>query len=133
MGAWGIKTFENDDAGDWLYDLEESNDLSVLKSAFEASREEYIEAPEGCSALAAAEVLLGLIGKPRENLPENARKWIESHKHLDGSVLTTEGASAVAAVVSDKSELKELWEEAGEDFSNWKIDVDQIRKLLADS
>ena len=30
MGTWGYKTFENDAASDWLYDLEEAKDASFL-------------------------------------------------------------------------------------------------------
>ena len=30
MGAWGHDNFENDDASDWLYELAESEDLSVV-------------------------------------------------------------------------------------------------------
>ena len=27
MGAWGVLAFDNDDANDWAYDLEEADDL----------------------------------------------------------------------------------------------------------
>jgi hypothetical protein len=30
MGAWGHDSFDNDDAGDWVYELEESSDMSVI-------------------------------------------------------------------------------------------------------
>jgi len=61
MGAWGVKTFENDDSSDWLYDLEESNDLSVIEAALNEGGSDYIEAPEGCNILAAAEVKLSCL------------------------------------------------------------------------
>lgn len=53
MGAWGIKSFENDDASDWLYDLEESDDPSVIQKALQLDMA-YLEAPECCNALASA-------------------------------------------------------------------------------
>jgi len=130
MGAWGIKTFENDDSSDWLYDLEESDDLSVLESALNEAEQDYIEAPEGCNILAAAEVILGLQGKGRE-LPENAQEWIEKNKGLNVSTLVTVAIKAVDAVLSDKSELFELWQDAEEDFENWKSDVESIKAALS--
>lgn len=30
MGAWGHGPFDNDDAGDWVWELEESEDFSVV-------------------------------------------------------------------------------------------------------
>jgi hypothetical protein len=74
MGAWGIRAFENDDASDWLYDVEESNDLSIVAAALNVDESGYLEAPEACNALAAAEIVLALQGKPRTGLPENAKK-----------------------------------------------------------
>ena len=47
MGAWGIGTFENDDAVEWLDELQASADRAVLQSAFEGTEngDEYLEAP----------------------------------------------------------------------------------------
>ena len=79
MGAWGFGTFENDDAGDWLFDLEETNDLSLIEQTL-TLEDDYIEAPDGCNALAAAEIVAALMGKTRGCLPENATKWINDNK-----------------------------------------------------
>jgi hypothetical protein len=109
MGAWGHKTFENDDASDWLYELEESSDLSVIESAL--TFEGYIEAPDGCNALAAAEILLALAGKPHSKLPENAAACVAEHSHLNSTKLFPVAAASLTQVLSDNSELKELWQE----------------------
>ena len=37
MGAWGIGSFENDEALDWLSDLVASGDASVIESALAAA------------------------------------------------------------------------------------------------
>jgi len=129
MGAWGISTFQNDDAADWLYDLEETNDLSLLDSTFDRANSEYIESPDGSCILAAAEVLLALLGAKRDGIPENAVSWIKSNKTLDASGLKTRAHKAVMAVLSDKSELKELWQE-GDDDEAWKAEVNSIINAL---
>ena len=129
MGAWGISTFGNDDAADWLYDLEESKDLSLLESTFDSANSEYIEAPDGSCILAAAEILLALLGAKREGVPENAISWVQSNKSLNAAELKPKAYKAVEAVLSDISELKELWEE-GDDYESWKTDVESIKNAL---
>jgi Domain of unknown function (DUF4259) len=65
MGAWGVANFENDDAQDWVYELEESKDLSVVANL---DNEIYLAAPECARALAAAEVLTALLSRPSRDL-----------------------------------------------------------------
>ena len=47
MGAWGVGTFENDDASDWAYQLEEAGDLDLVQVTLAAAAdpEAYLEAP----------------------------------------------------------------------------------------
>ena len=60
MRAWGIRTFDNEDALDWLASLDDASDDSVLREALEEVAEagpaDYVESPWGACALAAAEV-----------------------------------------------------------------------------
>lgn len=132
MGAWGIKTFENDDSVDWLYELEESSNLSVISGALKEGDSEYIEAPEGCNILAASEILLALQGKPRIGLPENAEQWVSKNKGLDSRELNLDAIKALEKVVSENSEIKELWEET-EDFEEWINDVTKMKSELSNS
>ncbi len=125
---WGIKTFENDDAYDWLLDLEESNDLSLLVDAFEKDNSDYIETPEGSNILAAAEIVLGLIGNARSGLPEKAQTWIFNNKSkLKTDELKEKAVKAIDRVLSKDSELNELWSESEEDYQSWLNDVKQLK------
>lgn len=120
MGAWSHEPFGNDDAADWLSELEESNDLSVIESALSAvtdEAEEYLEAPQCSSALAAAEVVAALLGMPAKSLPEEATAWV-SGKPQPTAALVAKAKGAVAAVLSS-SELQELWAES-DDYSQWQ-------------
>lgn len=128
MGAWGFGTFENDDAGDWLFDLEETNDLSLIEQTL-TLEDDYTEAPDGCNALAAAEIVAALMGKTREGLPENATKWINDNKEQPVNQLKEKALKAIERVLSEGSELIELWGESS-DFDSWKNDVSEIKKLL---
>ena len=126
MGAWGVGTFENDDAGDWVYQLEEANDLDFLRDTLQAAADPdgYLEAPTCSMALAAAEVVAALAGRPAPDLPEEVRTWVEAHRL---TVLPDLRALSVQAVdqVAAGSELQELWAES-EESGAW---VDQLREL----
>lgn len=119
MGDWGAKSFENDDARDWLYELEEADTLEPIEEAFLVITEndDYLEAPECSAALAAAEVLAALKNHPSPDLPEEAATWVQSYKKKIPARLTDLALSAITRIQND-SELKELWEEAGADAWN---------------
>ncbi len=129
MGAWGIKTFENDDASDWIYDLEKTADLSLIESTLRLSRDDYLQSPDACNILAAAEVVLALRGKARPGFPEDAASWVSGNSSLDAAPLNDLAISAVEKVLSEESELNELWQET-EDFDDWKNDVLGIKSAL---
>lgn len=129
MGAWGVKTFENDDAADWVYELEESDDLSVIEAALAGAEAEYLEAPVAACVLAAAEVVLAFQKKARPGFPENAAAWVAAHGRLNAGRLNSRAVKALDRVLGEQSELKELWEESG-DFESWQQDVREIRAAL---
>ncbi|SFN43433.1 protein of unknown function [Formivibrio citricus] len=57
-GAWGEGAFDNDDALDWVAQCTRSKDITPVSRALQAVLStEYIEAPEGSAAIAAAEVV----------------------------------------------------------------------------
>ena len=129
MGEWGIKTFENDDAADWLYDLEESEDLSVIEDTLEIAGSEYLEATEGCEILAASEIILALMGNKRKNLPDNAKEWVSNNKNLNPTKLKKKAIKAIDKVLSKDSELNELWQESKK-YKTWRENVEQLKSDL---
>ncbi len=83
MGAWGVLTFDNDDANDWAYGLDDVDDLSLVESTFDVLEEsdDYLEAPDASNALAACEVLARLNGKPgyKNSYTEKVDDWVAAH------------------------------------------------------
>jgi len=113
MGAWGARSFENDDALDWVWELQESHDDSVVRAALGAVHGDGgVEAPEAACACAAAEVVAAAAGAPAAWLPDEVREWVAAH----GSAVTGLRGEAHAAVqrVATGSELQQLWAEAGD-------------------
>ena len=117
MGAWGNGIFENDDAADWVGDLEEGGDASFLRSTLAAvagaSSSAYVDAGEASCALAAAEVVAACAGPPAGDLPEEVTAWIEDHPNAVTPELVEQARAAVTRVLAG-SELLELWSEDGD-------------------
>ncbi len=133
MGAWGIGTFENDDAVEWLDELQASADHAVLQSAFEGTEngDEYLEAPQGIHILCAGEIIAALQGQSASDLPEEARDWVQEHKSLDVSSLIPIAIRKIDQVLDTGSELRELWQENEADFPAWSESVSSLQARLS--
>ena len=131
MGANGAKSFENDDASDWVYDLTEANGPDLLSEAFAVvEKMDFADAPDSCIALAAAEVVAAAKGKPSVDLPDEVRTWLEDQEHLDAFKKLDKRAAKVAKKIQAKSELRDQWEES-DDWHNWQMAVEGLLKRLA--
>ena len=67
MGAWDATSFGNDTANDWAYDLEKCDDLSYIESTLQEvldTGDDYLDSDPASEAIAAAEVLAWLRGRP---------------------------------------------------------------------
>ena len=133
MGTWGTGTFENDSALDWVGQLTESQDDSVLDAAFDAvieTEEDLIDADDCSNALAAAEIVAAMSGKSSGTLPDGVAAWMKG-KPKPGEDLVQKAREAVAEVLTDQSELLELWKDAEpDDFKGWKSGVDDLKRRL---
>ena len=113
MGAWAEGSFDNDDAGDWMGDLENAEDISVLEEAFSAVNElgtdDYLEAPECSIAIAAAEVVAAMRKHPAAKLPAQVVKYVARVGSPSPALVTA--ALAALERIRRKSELQELWDE----------------------
>lgn len=132
MGAWGALAYDNDDANDWAYDLENVDDLSVVEEAFDAVEEndDYVESPEGSNALAACEVLARLKGNfgYRNAYTEKVDDWVKAHPQTVPPELLARAESVIDRVLAEDSELRELWEESGAE--DWLAAVKDLRNRM---
>ena len=130
MGAWNFGPFGNDDAADWLCELEASDDASVICFALGViAGGRYLESSECCNALAAAEIVPALLGRPMMGLPNVAGAWVARHRKLDVSSLVEAALSAVRRIRTD-SELKDLWMESDE-LAGWSTTLDDVTARLS--
>jgi hypothetical protein len=131
MGAWGAGTFQNDTAVDWVAQLQESSDDSLLRRAIEPAAAidgSYLDSGVAAIALAAAEVVAAAKGQPGGDLPESLSSWVAQFGSDVGDDLPIPARQAVERIAAS-SELKELWDEAGD--NDWNDVVGDLRARLA--
>lgn len=134
MGAWGMKPFENDGAGDFEAELclLHPNDPDFLLSILESvDQEEYLEVDTGQAIIACAAVLAYMNGLEDDQMPERIRVWVEKNRTYNTASMIPLALHALDRVTQDaeSSEIYDLWQES-EYFDEWKESVDQIRSYL---
>jgi hypothetical protein len=124
MGAWGTAAFDNDDASDWVYDLEKRGLAAIDAALTDAEAATDLEMPTDTNAIAAGEVIAAALGRPVEGLRED----IQELAIFLGPDVTPDHASrgrVVAERVRAGSELAELWDESA-DGANWRRSIDDL-------
>ena len=139
MGAWGHGIFENDDALDWVDEFErvdqklEFVEATLAFAIATSERGDYMDLPIGAHALAAAEVVAALRGRPSDSLPEYLKVWAGGQGGQPSEKLLEMSRQAIWAVTAE-SEVKELWEEGGtEAAAPWFAAVNDLSYRLAET
>ncbi len=136
MGAWGHNTFDNDDACDFVYDMEKVDDLSPVERAFTRIEREaefpYLASEE--MALAACEVLARLKGNPgyHNAYTEDVDAWVAAHPIEPPTPLVERGLAIIERVLHGESDLRARWEEV-EDAEPWIAAVKDLQARLTTS
>jgi hypothetical protein len=130
MGAWGTAAFDNDDASDWVYELEKGGIAAVESALKEALGPGELEMPTDVNAIAAGEVIAAALGRPVAGLREDI---LELAIGLASSVTPEHATRARTAVerVLAGSEVAELWGETDDD-DEWRgLVQDLVQRLSA--
>ncbi len=134
MGAWDATSFGNDTANDWAYALEECDDLSYIESTLQKVLDigdDYLDSDDAVEAIAAAEVLAWLLGRPTpvDGYTEKVAAWVTAHPIQPPPAITQKALSAPDRVQRQPSELPELWE--GD--TDWAAALADLRTRLTGS
>ena len=130
MGAWGIGPFDNDDAADWVYEVEDGG-IATVRSALQAvADDDDPDSGVGAAAVAAAELVAAMAGSPSAGLSDEAAALLPSLGPADAALV----AQAIAAVGAARSrgELAGLWEESDE-HEAWLASLDDLTARLVGS
>ncbi len=127
MGAWGTGHFENDDAMDLIAEVQGADDLvSVLRKAAE-SEDASVDATVASEALAAADVVAAMMGRPSGDCPEELTKRLDALGAPEPALVKLAQESVSRVLMG--SGLVDLWAESGE-VEAWNRSVtDLIARL----
>lgn len=135
MGTWGIRPFDNDDAGDLFYELKEegADHLAILREAVTTLDPDYVEADQGQRAVAAAALILFFAGGPGSHLSEYELPWASANPVPDAASLLAPALAALDRVIagSEQSELHALWAEQPSGLEDWSGVTGALRADLA--
>lgn len=136
MGTWSHEPFGNDIASDWAYEFEENDGYEVIEDAFDQiidmATEEFIDADIGCIAHAAAEVLAKSFTDgvaENEYYPESVEKWLQHNQHKHNYELIPKALLALNLLISENSELDELWQDS-DDYEDWTKNIAELKETL---
>ena len=128
MGAWGTAAFDNDDASDWVYELEKDGIAAVDAALKEALGPQELETPTDVNAIAAGEVIAAALGRPVDGLRDEIVGLANALAPSITPEHATRARTAVERVLAG-SEIAELWAET-EDDDEWRgLVEDLIRRL----
>jgi hypothetical protein len=139
VGTWAVGPYGNDFAQDWAEDLQESKDLyfieDTLNNVLQAETTEYLEAPYGAEALAAVETWSRLQGKggPKDEDSARVDEWVaevQAKLSKPRADIADKAQRVLALVLSEASELRELWEDS-EHFEEWRASVTDLQQRLS--
>jgi len=134
MGAWGVGIFDDDTAMDFLNELTDSkNPLKLMKSALEDARAaKYLEYDGGQSALVTSAITDAILNGTQHAVGlDGLDTFVAKHKSSDVSSLKSLASAAVRQVLSEGSELRELWAENVDDYPKWRENLESLASRLA--
>lgn len=130
MGAWNPGNFSNDTALDFVFSIASIDDLKHPMDSVVSGSLTCIDADLACEALAAADLLAAMLGRPATDLPVETERLLSKFRMPSKELLSL--ARAAADGVLETSELADLWNE--EDGQAWKdIIGDLIQRLDFDT
>lgn len=140
MGAWGHGYFEDDAAFDFMAEIEESdNPKQVIDDALKIALEgDYIETDEGNAVIVSAAYIDRQLNGTQfsdsdRDEPLDVDTFHSRHPDVDLSDLKDKAVQSLKRILTDDSELKELWEENEEDYSLWQQGIEQLIMRLTNN
>jgi hypothetical protein len=126
MGSWGLDPFDDDDAGDWSWTLEDGAGPEALRDAFAAVATPSEDPADSAIAVAAASLVAAARGVP-VTIPASMQEWLAARDASIVAALAPEAVAALDAVLAD-SGLADVWDEQGPE---WRQRTRAMRTALA--
>jgi hypothetical protein len=133
MGAWGVGMFDDDSALDFLGELAEVDDpASLMRQSFVVATDsdylEYDSAQRVVVSAAAIDTLLN--GTQHRDDLELLDSLVNRNRSLNLALLKPLAVAAIRRVLSEGSELRELWSENVKDYPAWRSGLESLAARL---
>ena len=129
-GAWGIGSFENDGALDWINELIHFDSASTISKTLETPLNQgYIDLDTCSYVIAAAEVVSAMSAGDLSTLPNELQEWLSQKDwKIDNDLKAMALKSINVCLDTSKSELAQLWYETS--FKDWTSVVKELQGRL---
>ena len=135
MGAWGPGIFDDDTAYDFVGILQDSEDpVQDFKTFFETAVEtDYLEYDDAHAVTVSAAYMDMILNNTvyQSEDEESLQAFRDTHKNLAVASLKPLAVKALQKVVSERSELNELWSENEELYPDWKKNIKDLAARLS--
>jgi hypothetical protein len=133
MGAWGVGMFDDDSALDFLGELAEVDDpASLMRQSFVvATDSDYLEYDSAQSVVVSAAAIDTLLnGTHHRDDLDLLDSWVNRNRNLNVAPLKPLAVAAIRRVLSEGSELRELWSENAKDYPAWRSGLESLAARL---
>ena len=135
MGAWGMGVFDDDSSCDVIetcIDEDQSIEL-LINQALSTLNSDCIEYTECHEVIVACAMHNALVNGESYKEIDDLDEWLAKQR-VDTAVPHKRNLiTALQQVLTDKSELNELWEENKEDYSTWRNNIEELISALEKS
>jgi hypothetical protein len=130
VGTWGLGTFEDDIACDWLEDLHDSDPIAFFTACLDLEGIEELDYLACIGVVCTAEILCAHTAQPRQSLPESAKAWLVNHRELALNGFLPSCVTGLYRVIDPTSEMSMRWEDGVENFEAWKNHILDLHHRL---
>jgi len=136
MDAWSSGPFDNDTSSDFADAVGSRDDLAAVEAALDkalaAGSDTPLDVAAGAIAVAAAEILTLLAERPSDETeyPDEIEEWAAESEHEPSDALLAKAIRALDRVITQPSELLDLWSQS-EDFADWQAAIADTKRRLA--
>lgn len=128
MGAWNVGIFDDDTAHDCLDEVIATEPIDYFEKSFKFAIEaSYLEYNDCHRVTVSSAIIDMILNKTQYEIIHNSwEKWINNHKDLKPYLIIDLAIQALEKVISEDSELNELWSENEVDYPKWKKNIELL-------
>lgn len=130
MNPWGIKTFDDEIACDWLEDLYDSDPVAFLAQSLDLSDTGDLDYLPCMGVFCAAELVHAKHSQNVERIPKELSQWLEQNTELGLSGFILPALNALRQILTSESELVERWSDNEAAADLWLQHKRELLELL---